>query len=740
MFRKLRRPIAYLQLFIIAASTGCTPLQPYFANERGQLAHYLDAATAIEYPEVDQPVADEVRNSKAPLSLHNHDYEYWDLTLEDCINITLHNTKILRTIGGALDQRQNVPAQILSTPQAGLNSVYDLAITASTTQSFPLAVDSAGNRTLPRGAIRSNQVGGVEDALAEFDAQVSSFLAYNTTDQARNVNPLLFANTSPALVRGWDGQQQLAVSKRTATGGVATLRQQTLYSRNNTPTGQNGGRAVPSDWTVIMEAQVQHPLMRNRGALVNRIPVVLASINEDITLAQFEDRVRNLVKDVENAYWDLYLAYQIVETEKAGRDSSQVTARFARTNFERGNATEQDVAQAEGQYFSFEGRAKASLGGSNVPGSNDPLGVYGRERDLRFKMGLEATDGRLIRPVTPPTVAPVKFDWMEVMTEATYRSPELRQQKYEIKQAELEFISAKNQLLPDLDLSFLYRWRGTGDELASMDRVAPNFPAAGSNALNELTEGDFQESAVRLEFTPPAFGARRELARVSNARWRKVFAESALETKEAALANLLSDAISKLVTHYELMSTSYNNVQAAEREVQGRLAEHEAGRSDINVLLQSQLRRAQAQLDYYRALVEYNKSVSQVHYLKGTLLDYNAISLKEGPWGEKAYWDALERARERDASRYINYGWTRPNVQRVGPVPQGTGADAPHGNGGFFSTSSEPVPQGSPTPADIEGADDQPAPEGAEANNAAPESARQPIGTGVIRTSMSQRG
>ncbi len=56
------------------------------------------------------------------------------------------------------------------------------------------------------------------------------------------------------------------------------------------------------------------------------------------------------------------------------------------------------------------------------------------------------------------------------------RSPELRQQQFEIKQAELELISARNQLLPDLDLSFLYRWRGTGDTLGSDDRVVPNFP------------------------------------------------------------------------------------------------------------------------------------------------------------------------------------------------------------------------------------------------------------------------
>ena len=63
------------------------------------------------------------------------------------------------------------------------------------------------------------------------------------------------------------------------------------------------------------------PLLRGRGAQINRIPVVLARINVDITLASFESSVRNLVLDIENAYWDLYLAYHFLETAKAGRES-----------------------------------------------------------------------------------------------------------------------------------------------------------------------------------------------------------------------------------------------------------------------------------------------------------------------------------------------------------------------------------------------------------------------------------
>jgi hypothetical protein len=65
-------------------------------------------------------------------------------------------------------------------------------------------------------------------------------------------------------------------------------------------------------------------------------------------------------------------------------------------------------------------------------------------------------------------------------------------------------------------------------------------------------------------------------------------------------------------------------------------------------------------------LTEYNKSLNYVHYLKGTLLPHNSIDIAEGPWHNKAYWDAMERARARSAGKQWEYG-----VQRPAPVREG---------------------------------------------------------------------
>jgi hypothetical protein len=55
------------------------------------------------------------------------------------------------------------------------------------------------------------------------------------------------------------------------------------------------------------------------------------------------------------------------------------------------------------------------------------------------------------------------------------------------------------------------------------------------------------------------------------------------------------------------------------------------------------------------------------------------VFLAEGPWPGKAYFDAHRRARQRDASLYLDYGHSRPGVFSRGAITQNfetIGADA----------------------------------------------------------------
>ena len=133
------------------------------------------------------------------------------------------------------------------------------------------------------------------------------------------------------------------------------------------------------------------------------------------------------------------------------------------------------------------------------------------------------------------------------------------------------------------------------------------------------------------------------------------------------------------------------------------MGETEEGTPILNDLLRAQQEFSQAESDYYRAVVNYNRSIAQVHFRKGSLLEYNGVYLAEGNSPGKAYFDARRRSRARAASTHLDYGFTQPKVISRGPIEQNAGGEgyknAEVFKGGELFKSGEASKQGVPTAA-----------------------------------------
>jgi outer membrane protein TolC len=622
----MMRTFFIVPILFALAVTGCTPSRPFYLHERQELAHYVDSALKPEYADVYHPRLDEVDKAQAPITLSNPEFiESWELSLQEAIHTGLQNSKVIRNLGSVTPFGF---ADGLTGRTVGSTTIYDPAIFETDPQS------------------------GIEAALSNFDAVFTSSVFWQKTDRPQNVNATSFGFI-PFFFQQDQGQFEAAISKLTMAGTRFTLRNNTTYDRNN----RGFGRALPSDWYTAMEIEMNQPLVRGNGTQINRIPLLLARINSDVSLAQFEVSVRNLVMDIENTYWDLYTAYRNLEASKIARDSAQATWKIAFEKFKGKVETAQAEAQSQEQYFFFHAQVETAW--------RDLLNV---ETRLRWLMGLTTSDGRIVRPADEPVQARVEFDWQEIHEEALMRSTELRQQKWAIKRRELELIAARHQLLPEVNLVALYRWLGLGDDLVAANRRGINFVSPGSMAWDEMTEGNFQEVRLGLDFRPPPIGARREMAGVRNAQLQIARERARLEDMELNTTHLLTTAIRNLDYNRRQAQTHFNRWATAQKEVESATALYRGGKAIMDLVLEAQRRRAQAQSDYYRALGEHTKSISDVHFRKGTLLSYNDIHLAEGPWPEKAYQDARERSRARSAGRYMDFGWIRPGYISRGPV------------------------------------------------------------------------
>ncbi|MBW3596976.1 MAG: TolC family protein [Planctomycetes bacterium] len=657
-------------LLWLAVLIGCQPRHPFYLRHDEDLATYIDSATMLAYPDLEHPSLDETAFNQAPLTLRHPEFQvFWDLTLQEAVQTALHNSKVIRSTGsvrfGGLARSPAVPDALIANPQ-GVATVYDPAI------------------------FESDPNLGVEAALAAFDAQFASSLFWNTTDRPQNrlsrapgvgEDFVFFPTTLTRTAATYTAE----VSKRSATGTQFFFRNITEYDRSNTG---GGFQALNSFYTTQFETEFRHPVLRGNGARVNRVPVLIARIRTDVSLAEFEANVRNLVQDVENAYWDLHCAYRNLQTAKVARDSALGSWRIAYNKLQAGTEPLQVEAQARQQYFTFRAQTETAL--------ND---LYNSETALRWLMGLATTDGRLIRPIDEPTTARVAFDWPVVSAEALVRSPELRRIKWFVKQRELELIAARNLLLPELNIVGLYRWYGAGDHLVNSDRNGLNFPTPGSTAFDVLTEGDFQESRIGFDFAFPV-GFRQEYAGVRNAQLSLAREHARLEDAELNVSSLLAQAIRNMEAQYYLAQSFFSARLAAAEEVESVTQLYERGLTTLDLVLRAQQRLAESEISFYRALCEYNKGIAFVHFRKGSLLEYNNVMLAEGPWPEKAYFDAEGHARRRAASYYLDYGWTQPPPVSSGPAPQGlSGAHEPPPLFEMLPGAVEPIPaEPVPTP------------------------------------------
>jgi len=533
--------------------------------------------------------------SGPPISINSFsDVEPWDLTLDQCVEITLANSKVMQKLGGV----------VVSSPAAA--------------------------RTLYDQAIQETGLGSVENALSDFDAQVATSFLYNRSE--REFNNLFIGGGTPQLTSN-TSRFSNELTKQSATGASFAARTIIDYNRNSSPANLFGSTY---DW--VNQLEFRQPLLRGRGTAVNRIAgpnaaigqyngVLIRRINSDISLSDFQAAVRDLVRDVENNYWELYFAYRDLDTKLAARESSRATWENRKLRFENGLGRPDDEAQARAQYFNF----------SSHGALNGQPGVLGAERNLRRLMGISTAERRLIRPTTDPVMAPVAYDWTQSQHAALENRIELNRQKWTIHRRELELLAAKQLNKWQFDFTGQYGFRGFGDNLfGSRDRD-------NGSAFSELVEGNLDEWQLGVELGG-AIGKRAGHVAIRNAELNLVREKAILKEQQRQIIHDLSAAWTEVDRALENMKTTFNSRIAAFDELEPKRQRVEEGQDQVFFLLDAQQRTSTAESAVHRAVADYNQAISNYAFASGGMLSRFNIRLTEGPWNQAARENAVRKA------------------------------------------------------------------------------------------------
>ena len=635
-----RRSIRWINaLLISSALVGCRTAKPVSYLGDAHLQDYKNKTLAIEYPNVDQPTSEQVVESQRPHTVRDrHNDEVWEMTLMQAVHLAVQNNKLIRTRASNATLLQN-PA---------INpSVYDTAIRES-------------------GFLYGNR--GVEAALADYDATFTSAITGgNNLNVTNSVSPF----NSSGLNQGTT-QFTSALAKTFATGGSVSLNNNWNYLGSNQP-----NLLFPNAYTSLAQVQFTQPLWAYGGVEYNRIAgparaglggvtgvsqgVAISRINTDISIADFENSVVTMVKDVEDLYWELYLAYRQFAADNANRESALRTWREVKAKMDVGATGGKASDEAQAREFYFQSRANVETAWGRI---------LGAENDFRKHLGLPVNDGKIIRPADNPLEGEYIAQWESILIDGLTRRLELRKQKWQIKSLQLQVKAAENVVNPQLNLVSSYQLNGFGHNLLGPTTGGSNDPSGFYNSsYGALVRGDQTGWNVGMQFAMP-LGFRAARAQLHNLELQLVKARAALSAQELDISHELADSIQKIDLAYMTSRTYLDQKIASERRVQAVQAEYDAGVSGatLDLVLRAQASNATAEIAYYTSLINYNKALTELHQRRGTLLENDGINLAEGEWNAAAQQDAVRRAWARSFAFPAKHLTTAPE-EHASPVP-----------------------------------------------------------------------
>jgi outer membrane protein TolC len=491
----------------------------------------------------------------------------------------------------------------------GLDATQPIPAERRETVSLADAAVRALQHNLDISISRQNRESRLADIIVEqskFDPNLSINGQYN-----RTVNPLnrpVFGGTDPNLlgqITTFD-QRNHSVTVDASTNLITGGNFDVNYAPARSSVNQNVARGFlfnPS-WTGGLAFTFTQPLLRNAGIAINKTFIKVAQNNAEVEQHVFRDRVMTVVSTVEQTYWELVFANENLKVAQAALKAAEELLATNRAKAKAGIMSIVDVLQAEAAMAS---RVEQVLVAEKaIRDQEDQLRrlLNPGEEELRQDVRLTPADA----PVT--VLEPLSLQ--EAIDIAIEQRPEITQAKKQIESGELNKQFARNQLLPTLSFQGTLGLAGLGGDY--------------SEAFTRNFSGDFYNYGAGLVLSYP-LGNRAAVSTYSKRQLEAKNAEVALANVRQQIIVGIREAVRRVQTDFKRIETTRSARIMAEKQLQAEQERLKVGLSTTRFVLDFQRDLATAQGNELRAVVDYNKSLSNLARHKATTLDRYHLEL-----------------------------------------------------------------------------------------------------------------
>ncbi|HKW64645.1 MAG TPA: TolC family protein [Candidatus Acidoferrum sp.] len=273
--------------------------------------------------------------------------------------------------------------------------------------------------------------------------------------------------TSAAHLISHSDQYNAQVSRGFETGSTFSVSWDNTRS-SSTSTANFFNPAVQSTLSVVLSQQ----LLSGFGRYVNRRNIMISKNNRKIADWAFAQQAITTVTNTIAAYWELVYARENVKVEEQAVATSEKLYSDNQKQLSAGTMAPLDVTQAKSELATD----RQNLIVARTVQLQD-------EQILKNAVSKDPMAANLInveiipsdQPTPPAAVENPSFE--DAVKEAYAKRPELQEQDYNVKNAEIDVRATRNALLPQLTLSAQYSSVGLAGN--SPIKGAPTFASSG---------------------------------------------------------------------------------------------------------------------------------------------------------------------------------------------------------------------------------------------------------------------
>ena len=346
-------------------------------------------------------------------------------------------------------------------------------------------------------------------------------------------------------------------------------------------------------------------LLKNFGIDVNKTFIYIAQNNATVEQHVFLDRVMTVIATVEQTFWEMVFANENLKVAQAALKAAEELLATNRAKAKAGVMSIVDVLQAEAAVAS---RVEQILVAEKaIRDQEDQVRrlLNPAEEDLRQDLRLA--------PIDAPATALEPLSLQEAIDIAMERRPEILQAGKNIDTSELNVKFAKNQLLPTLSLQGTMGLAGLGADYN--DSVKRNFG------------GDFYNYGAGLVLSYP-LGNRSAYSTYNKRQLEARNAQSTLQSIRQQVIVGVREAVRRVQTDFKRIETTRSARIMAEKQLQAEQERLKVGLSTTRFVLDFQRDLATAQGNELRAIIDYNKSLSNLARNKATTLERYQLQIQ----------------------------------------------------------------------------------------------------------------